>query len=161
MLLLVLLNHVKTLRFRARSFQRRELRNGTPHILLLLTNNLFMGRELSMLLLTKFISSHVRFLHLRGVVTLNDGILLEIKEVIVLLRVIEVIAILFDNRLLVIALVVHLVGRIHLVIDESLPLKEVLTPLLLLHQLLRLAIAGWNLLFQPFFEFLHESHNLK
>ena len=69
-------------------------------------------------------------------VTLNDGILLEIKEVIILLGMIEVgiVIILFDNRLLMVTLVVHLVGsRVHLVVDKSLPLKEVLTSLLLLH----------------------------
>ena len=50
--------------------------------------------------------------------------------------------------------------RVHLIIDESLPLKEVLPPLLLLYQLLRLAIALLQLRLQPLFEFLDQTHDL-
>ncbi len=51
--------------------------------------------------------------------------------------------------------------RVHLIIDESLPLKEVLPPLLLLYQLLRLAIALLQLRLQPLFEFLDQTHDLR
>ena len=72
---------------------------------------------------------------------MNNGILLELEKVVILFGVNEVAAIiLFDDGLLMIALIIVRDGR-NLVVDESLPLKEVLPPLLLLDQLLRLAIA--------------------
>ena len=79
--------------------------------------------------------------HLWRVVTMNNGILLKLEKVVILFGVNEVAAIiLFDDGLLMIALIIVRNGR-NLIVDESLPLKEVLPPLLLLDQLLRLAIA--------------------
>ena len=97
----------------------------------------------------------------RRVVTLNDGILFEIKEVIILLRVNEVaIVILFDNWLLVITLIVHLVGgSMHLIVHESLSLEEVFAPLLLLTQLLSIGCLVFQ--DQSLFEFLHQTHYLE
>ncbi len=42
--------------------------------------------------------------HLRGVVTMNNGILLEVEKIVILFGVNEVAIILFDDRLLMITL---------------------------------------------------------
>ena len=135
----MLLDHVEALALGARGLQGRQLVHGSPHIVLdgVL---LWEGGQLLLLLLREL----VRVLlpsHLWGVVTMNNGILLKLEKVVILFGVNEVAAIiLFDDGLLMIALIIVRDGR-DLVVDESLPLKEVLPPLLLLNQLLRLAMA--------------------
>lgn len=66
---------------------------------------------------------------------MNNGILLEVEKVVILFGAIQVAIILFDHGLFVVAFNL-IVGRVHFVVDESLPLKEVLPPLLLLCHLL-------------------------
>ena len=133
----MLLDHVEALALGARGLQGRQLVHGSPHIvldgvLLWEGGQLLLLGELVRVLLTS---------HLWGVVTMNNGILLKLEKVVILFGVNEVAAIiLFYDGFLMIALIIVRDGR-NLVVDESLPLKEVLPPLLLLNQLLRLAIA--------------------
>jgi len=50
------------------------------------------------------------------------------------------IVVLFENGLLVIALVFLLLRSVHIIVDESLPLEEVLAALLLLNEFLGLPL---------------------
>ena len=90
---------------------------------------------------------------------MDNGILLKFEKIVILFGVGEIAIILFDDRLFVITLN-FIRGGMHLVVYESLPLKEVLPPLLLLNELLRLAIALLQLSLQALFEFLDQTHNL-
>jgi hypothetical protein len=101
-LLLLLLNHVEALALGARGLQGRQLVHRSPHImrdrmLLLLLGEggvLLMGELVRVLLAS----------HLWRVVTMNNGILLEVEKVVILFGVNEVAIILFDDRLLMITL---------------------------------------------------------
>lgn len=136
--LLLLLDHVEALALGARGLQGRQLVHGSPHIVL---DGVLLWEGGQLLLLLGELVRVLLTSHLWGVVTMNNGILLKLEKVVILFGVNEVAAIiLFDDGLLMIALIIVRDGR-NLVVDESLPLKEVLPPLLLLNQLLRLAIA--------------------
>jgi hypothetical protein len=135
-LLLLLLDHVETLTLGTRGLQGRQFIHGSPHVVL---DGLLLGGE-GGVLLREFVSLRDLTSHLWWVVTMNNGILLKVEKIVILFGVNEVAIILFDDRLLMITLD-FIWGGMHLIVDESLPLKEVLPPLLLLDQLLRLAIA--------------------
>lgn len=67
-------------------------------------------------------------------VTMNNGVLLKVEQVVILFGMTEIGTVLFDHGLFMITLDL-VCGRMHLIVHESLPLEEVLPPLLLLDQL--------------------------
>lgn len=90
---------------------------------------------------------------------MNNGILLKVEQVVILFGMVKISIVLFDHGLFMITL--NLVcGSMHLIVNKSLPLKEVLSPLLLLYKFLGLAIALLLLYSESLFEFLDQPHNL-
>jgi hypothetical protein len=74
-LLLLLLDHVETLALGPRGLQGRQLIHGSPHVML---DGLLLGGEGGMLL-REFVGLRDLTSHLRGVVTMNNGILLKVE----------------------------------------------------------------------------------
>lgn len=87
------------------------------------------------MLLGKLVRALVLASHLRRMVTMNNGVLLKVEQVVILFGMTEIGVVLFDHGLFMITLDL-VCGSVHLVVHESLPLEEVLPPLLLLNELL-------------------------
>jgi hypothetical protein len=99
-LLLLLLDHVETLALGTRGLQGRQFIHGSPHVVL---DGLLLGGE-GGVQLRELVSLRELTSHLRGVVTMNNGILLKVEKIVILFGVNEVAIILFDDRLLMITL---------------------------------------------------------